>query len=294
MPIHLGDTFTQLINKTEHYFTHYAQFEEPDDNVPNAIYIDATTGQPTQELSLVAPLNLRNWTRTHHGEDKITAPTETSKLLPYFVDPPGFPPLPPPPQVVAAIVAATGLPDAVVTANTKPLLVAIGQFIAAGDTTGRIQGPEFHVHKTMRFQVRIRIGFIFTPPGGGGQGVGILTGFLTFGLLHQLIGLPPPANPDDLVIYDWKAEMHLSTEHKYVRQTATEPAPVADPFAAGETEIRFEGQRIDHAGHYKIVGHAKPADVTFTAPPELVQFLFHVNQLTDVEFAVSEEGVLQP
>jgi hypothetical protein len=76
-----------------------------------------------------------------------------------------------------------------------------------------------------------------------------------------------------------------------VRSIASQPKPVADPFDPSLTEIRFEGQKLDNAGHYKIVGSAAPADVTFTAPPELEQFLFG-GPLTDVEFACSEEGVL--
>src|SRR5262249_9130270 len=114
------------------------------------------------------------------------------------------------------------------------------------------------------------------------------------GTLHQLIQLPPPPNPTQIVLYDWRAQMKLSTEHKYVRKVANEPSPVADAFPTGLKEIDFQGKPVDNAGRYTIVGHAKPDEVQFTAPPELEQFLFGTTSLTDVEFAVLEKGVLAP
>jgi len=45
----------------------------------------------------------------------------------------------------------------------------------------------------MVFEVRIRIGFLFEPPvGAQAPAVGLLTGYLNFGFLHQLIRFPPP------------------------------------------------------------------------------------------------------
>src|SRR5258706_16238022 len=99
MAIHLGDRFTQRIEGAQLYFTHYALFEEPDDGIPAALYIDAATGAPTQELTLTTPINERVFTRRHPNPTELAAPSETSKLLPYFVEPPGFPPLPAPPQI---------------------------------------------------------------------------------------------------------------------------------------------------------------------------------------------------
>src|SRR5712691_9656732 len=101
----LGDHFTQLINSAELYMTHYAQFEEPDDNVPMAVVIDAQTGMPTNELTLLPPISQRQWTRQQPNKTEITAPSEMSKKLPYFVSPPGFPPLPAPPSVVSVVQA---------------------------------------------------------------------------------------------------------------------------------------------------------------------------------------------
>jgi hypothetical protein len=284
-------TFVQRIDEAHIYFTHYALFQEPDPGIPPALYIDAATGQLTQELVLTPPINQRLFTRGHGGQ--YVAPSETSKLLPYFVSPPGFPPLPTPAPIIGLIASLTGAPPDVVQANSTVLLVAIGQFLAEGETTARLEGDDFAVTKTMRFQVRIRVGFIYLPPSGG-TSVAVLTGYLDMGLLHQLIQLPPPPDPSQLVLYDWRAPITLSTGNVYVRPIAKEPAPVADSFEPGLTEIRFEGKDVDAGGCYRIVGNAAPANVQFTAPPELEQFLFGTSSLTDVEFAVMESGILLP
>src|SRR5262249_14496425 len=106
--------------------------------------------------------------------------------------------------------------------------------------------------------------------------------------------LPPPPDPLEVVVYEWRAPMTLSTNGNYIRKTATEPPPVADAFPANLAEIRFEGKHVDKDGNYQIVGSAKPADVNFSAPPELEQFLFGTTALTDVEFALMEAGQLAP
>jgi hypothetical protein len=294
MPPNFGNSFKQRVDKARVYFTRYATFVEPDPSLPAALFIDAATGAPTQELTLNAPIYDRVFTRSSPNPTELTAPTTASTTLPYDVKPPGFPPLPPPPQIVGLIASLTGAPQAVVEANTTIFLCAIGQLLAEGSTTGRLTGNNFEVTKDMRFQVRIRTGFIFQSPGNPAGNIGVLTGFLTHALLHQLIQLPPPPNPDEVVLYDWKAPMTLSTSGSYVRPIANEPTPVANPFRPGVTEIRFEGDQIDNAGKYKIAGFAPASSVVFTAPPQLVQFLFQTNQLTDVEFAYMEEGVLEP
>ncbi len=289
-----GDrTLVQTIDEAQLYMTHYALFEEPDPNVPNAIYLDAATGAPTNEFDLVAPLSSRTFTRDRHHQ--LSAPSETSKLLPYFVSPPGFPPLPAPAPVVGAIQAVTGLPADLIAANTAVLLVAIGQFLGEGTASAKLEGRHFTVDKEMHFEVRIRTGFIFTAPSSvPAPSVGVLVGYLDFGLLHQLIGLPPPANASEIVVYSWRAPMKLSTRHRFIRQTKNEPPPVADGFPSGLREIAFIGQRVERDGSYTLVGHAKPADVEFIAPPELEQFLFGTSSLADVEFAVLESGLLAP
>jgi len=85
--------------------------------------------------------------------------------------------------------------------------------------------------------------------------------------------------------------MTLSTAHRFIRATATEPPPVAEAFPVGMTELRFEGSPVDNNGRYTIVGSAQ--HVAFDAPPELLLFLFGSSApLADVEFAVEESGVL--
>ena len=293
--LHLGDRFVQRVDSAELYMTHYALFEEPDPGIAPAIYIDAATGQPTSELVLSAPLVSHRFQAAGRNPTVLAGTSDTSKMLPYVVEPPGFPPTPPPPQIVGAIQAITGLPAELITANTEVLLVAIGRFVADGVTTARLRGANFAVDKIVRFEVRIRTGFLFDPPAGvPAPAVGVLVGFLDFGLLHQLIQLPPPPNAADLVVYTWRAPMTLSTDASYVRATATEPPPVADAFDTGLSEIRFEGSRVDNQGNYTLVGSASPADVQFMAPPELQLFLFGVTSLTDIEFAVQERGRLLP
>jgi hypothetical protein len=293
--LHLGDRFVQRVDFAELYMTHYAFFEEPDPAIVPGIYIDAATGQPTNELFLSAPLVRHTFRPAGKNPTVLTGTSDTSKMLPYVVEPPGFPPQPPPAPIVGVIQSITGLPPGFIIANTDVLLVAIGRFVADGPTTARLRGANFDVDKIVRFEVRIRTGFLFQPPAGvRAPAVGVLTGFLDFGLLHQLIQLPPPPNASDLVIYTWRAPMTLSTSGSYVRSTATEPPPVADAFPAGLNELRFQGSRVDNDGNYTLVGSVAPADVEFMAPPELELFLFGVTSLTDIEFAVLERGRLLP
>jgi hypothetical protein len=166
------------------------------------------------------------------------------------------------------------------------LLVAFGQFLGE-PARARRRGHHLEIEQLMRFEVRIRTGFLFALPGA--PSVGILTGYLDAGLLHQLIQLPPPPDPTQIIVYSWRAPMTLSTDNQYVRSVTSQPPPVADAFPAGMTELRFIGAPIDRHGGYTLVGSAAPADVEFLAPPELELFLFG-GPLSDVEFAVSQSG----
>src|SRR5436190_9514374 len=47
--------FIQQVNEVRLYMTHYALFEEPDPVIPARIYIDAATGAPTDEFTLLPP-----------------------------------------------------------------------------------------------------------------------------------------------------------------------------------------------------------------------------------------------
>jgi hypothetical protein len=290
-----GRNFLQHANHVRLYMRHYALFEEPDPGIPPGIYIDAATGQPTNDLTLVPPCESFVFARTSpNSTDYSAASSAPVKQLPYVVSPPGFPPLPAPAAIVGAIRAALGgtLPNTVIAANTGPLLIAIGHFEPTpGVIHAKLDGRRFSVTRDVEFQVRVRVGFLFEPPSGvSAPRVGILTGWLTRGLVDSLIGGTPGADANDVVVYDWRTTMALSTENRYIRSTAVEPAPVAEAFPEGLEEIRFIGSRVDHAGRYTIVGSA--SQVLFEAPPELVLFLFGKTVLTDVEFAIEESGVL--
>ena len=293
----VGRSFTQQATHLRLYMRHYALFEEPDPGVPPAIYIDAATGMPTNELTLSPPLESFSFAPTGpNPTDYVAVSSAQIKQLPYVVSPPGFPPLPAPPQVVAAIQGVLGgaIDSATIAANTSPFLVAMGSFqTTPGTIQAQLASGRFAVTRDVEFQVRVRIGFLFQPPTGVAvPRVGILTGWLTRGFVDLLIGVPPGANASDIVVYDWRTTMTLSTENRYVRSTASEPPPVADAFPAGLDAIQFLGSPVDKAGRYTIVGFA--VGVPFQAPPELVQFLFGTTVLTDVEFAIEESGVLLP
>ena len=295
--VFVGRKFVQQANRVRLYMRHYALFEEPDPGIPPGIYIDAATGQPTDELTLIPPCESFVFApTTPNPTEYVTASSAPVKQLPYVVSPPGFPPLPAPPQVVGAIQAALSgaLALSTIAANTSPLLVAIGSFVPTpGVIQADLAGGRFTVTRDVEFQVRVRIGFLFQPPPGlSVPRVGILTGWLTRGFVDLLIGATPGANANDVVVYDWRATMTLSTENRYIRSIIAEPPPVADAFPAGLDAIEYLGSPVDNAGRYTIVGSA--AQVPFEAPPELVQFLFGTTVLTDVEFAIQESGVLLP
>jgi hypothetical protein len=291
-----GRQFVQQVNHAELYMTHYAFFEEPDPGVPPGVYIDAATMSVTNELTLDAPLESFGFTKKHHHHYVATSSAPV-KTLPYVVSPPGFPPQQTPPEVLGAISATLNgaVPASVIAANTGIFLVAIGQFVpnsTAIDATLDHDG-RFSVTRDTEFQVSVRIGFLFQPPAGvPAPNVGILTGWLTRGLVDELIGQTPGATANDLVVYGWRTTMTLSTENDYIRSTATEPPPVADGFAPGLTAVSLLGSRVDEDGNYTIVGHG--THVPFQSVPELDIFLFGVPVLTDVEFAVEETGVLLP
>ncbi len=294
--VFVGRSFVQQATHLRLYMRHYALFEEPDPGVPPAIYIDAATRSLTDELILTPPSESVRFSPAGPNPTDYEAASPAPKPLPYVVEPSGFPPLPAPPEVVAIIQAVLGgaLDSASIAANTKPLLVAIGSFQPTpGTIQAQLAGGRFAVTRDVEFQVRIRIGFLFEPPPGATlPRVGILTGWLTRGMVDALIGVAPGPNAGDIVVYDWRAAMTLSTEDRYIRSTAAEPPPVADAFPTGLEAIRFIGSPVDNLGRYTIVGSA--AQVPFQAPPELVQFLFGTSVLTDVEFAIEESGVLLP
>jgi hypothetical protein len=297
-----ADRFTQQINEVQLYMTYYAFFEEPDDDVPPAIYFDALTGQPTGELTLIPPIGQRNWYRPNHDDDQLlnTGTDFYKPNLPYILgrgNSPDFPTVVPPPQVLGflqAVLSQYGVPAQIIQPNTRQFLMALGNFLDTAPARGIMIDRKFQIMKDVAFQVQLKLGFLFQPPAGvTAPSVGILLGYVTIADLHGLLREPPPATGgDERVTYSWRSKMQLSTENKFIRQTATEPFPQGDPFDPGLTEIRLEGSRVDGAGNYAIVGSVKNPE--FSAPDVLLRVIFGTPTLKGIEFAVREEGVLIP
>jgi hypothetical protein len=294
--------FTQTINEVRLYMTYYAFFEEPDDDIPPALYFDALTGQPTGALTLIPPVGQRNWIRPDPTQAQFVASQLDSYKpnLPYILgrgNSPDFPRLVPPPQILGffqSVLGQYGVTLEIIQANTRQFLMALGNFMDTAPARGKQMGGFFQIIKDVGFQVQLKLGFLFQPPAGvTAPSVGILLGYVTIADLHGLLREPPPpTGGDEVVTYSWRARMTLSTENQYIRQTATEPFPQGDPFDPSLTEIRLEGSSVDSAGNYAIVGSVR--DPEFLAPDVLLRAIFGTPTLTGIEFAVREEGVLIP
>src|SRR5262245_14026582 len=79
--------FTQTINDVRLYMTYYAFFEEPDEDIPPALYFDSLTGQPTSELTLIPPIGRRSFFRPEDDQGgMITSMADFYKPnLPYIL-----------------------------------------------------------------------------------------------------------------------------------------------------------------------------------------------------------------
>src|SRR5262245_5224289 len=297
-----ANRFTQQINEVRLYMTYYAFFEEPDDDIPPALYFDALTGQPTSELTLMPPVGQRSWFRPENDQGNMLASQANfyQPNLTYILgrgNSADVPKIVPPPQVLGccqSVLVPQWVPAEYILPNTRQFLMALGNFMDTAPARGQLNNNIFRVIKDVAFQVQLKLGFLFQPPAGiTAPSVGILLGYVTLADLHGLLGEPPPAiGGADRVTYSWRAKMELSTENQYIRQTATEPLPQGDPFDLGETEIRLEGSPVNSSGRYAIVGYAQ--DPIFSAPEVLLRVIFGMPTLPGIEFAVREEGFLIP
>src|SRR5262245_50893815 len=293
-----ANRFTQQINEVSLYMTHYAFFEEPDDDIPPALYFDALTGKPTGELTLVPPVGQRSWDHPQNDQGgMIVSRGDFYKPdQPYILgrgNAPDFPRLTLPPQLLLFL-QSMGVPTEIIEPNTRQFLMALGNFSNTAPARGNLKNGIFRVTKDIGFVVQLKLGFLFQPPAEVPvPSVGILLDYLKIKDLHGFLGQPPPpTGGDERVTYSWRATMELSTENKYIRQTATEPLPQGDPFDPALTEIRLEGSRVTDSGHYAIVGSVQEA--VFTAPEILLLVIFGTPTLTGIEFAIREEGILTP
>src|SRR5215467_907160 len=292
-----ANRFIQQINEVRLYMTYYAFFEEPDGDIPPALYFDALTGQATTELALIPPVGQRSFFRPENDQhDMIVSSADVYKPnLPYILvrgNSPDFPVLVPPPQVLGLFQSVLGLPAEIIQPNTHQFLMALGNFLNTAPASGKLEDGILCITKDVGFVVQLKLGFLFQPPAGvTAPSVGIELGYVTIADLHGLLGEPPPpTGGDERVTYSWRGTMQLSTENSFIRQTATEPLPQGDPFDPGLTEIRLEGSRVNGDGRYAIVGSVR--DPQFSAPEVLLRVIFGTPTLTGIEFAVREEGIL--
>src|SRR5262245_49340853 len=158
--------FTQQINEVSLYMTYYAFFEEPDDDVPPALYFDALTGQPTGELTLISPIGQRSFFRPENDQGgMITSSADFYKPnLPYILgrgNSPDFPRLVPPPQILGFFQSVLGLSTELIQSNTRQFLMALGNFMDTPPARGRIAGGIFRFTKDVGFQVQLKLGFLF-------------------------------------------------------------------------------------------------------------------------------------
>jgi hypothetical protein len=274
---------TQIISETQMYLDHYALFEEPDDELPTAIYIDPDTKLPDLSLDLVKPVGMQHFRKVG---DALTLEWRWFKTLPYLIEPAGLVP-PIPQEILDAFSKILFRP--VSPSEIKPLIIAVGQFYLPppAAVTGTLQGDTFTVTKDVHFRVQIKIAFLYPP-----LRLALDSPFVTNGQAAAGLGIPVPpgVDPNAPLAYEWGANMTLSTATSYIRPIAGRPQPFAAPFEPGMTEIRIEGEPVSALGSYKIVGWASNVVPTATVPG-ILQVLF--GTLTPIgELAYAEEGTL--
>src|SRR5262249_39533654 len=141
-----ANRFIQQINDVRLYMTYYAFFEEPDEDIPPALYFDATTGQATSELALTPPVGQRSFFRPEDDQhEMIVSSADVYKPnLPYILgrgNSPDFPALVPPPQVLGflqSVLVPQGVPAEIIQPNTRQFLMALGNFLNTAPARGSL------------------------------------------------------------------------------------------------------------------------------------------------------------
>ncbi len=282
---------TQIIDETEMYLTHYSQFEEPDPGIPVAIYLDQSRViDPT--LDLVKPVAIQHFHGPHHA---LTGNGSYFKVMPYGIAPVGLtPPLPPQVLALFRFLFGSGIQPSDITSQ----IVAVGTHLLPTQSQihARLHAGHFEVTKEVRFQVRIRVTFLYAP-----AHLAVASPYITnlqaASFWNPPLPIPAGTDPNGELTYEWFSTMTLSTNHVYQRTVASQPPPFADPFDPSETEILLAGKPVDAHGNYTIVG-ATEAPHCIQSPtstvPDILGKLFGANVLTDCELAYSESGRLLP
>jgi hypothetical protein len=294
--------FTQRVDGSQMYVTHYAFFAEPDPGIPQGLWL-VPTGDPNEPfvpdttVDLLPPIAERTFKRTAPGP-WLTQTGEVTNLMPYSISPVPLAsaPQPPPPGVLYALSAITGIQDpTAIAAGTQTVIIAYGSFLPTTDPTlARFDGIHLAIEKTIRWGVQVRFGYFFAP-----AGVGIIADYVTnaqaAGVLQAAgvnVQLDPSVDPNGRLTYEWHARVTLSTENSFYRSVASEPLTFADPL---EGDIALQGSPVDAAGHYTIVGSvAKPSylESPTASVPEIFLLIFGQPTLSDCEFAYAETGTV--
>jgi len=289
-------SLVQKIDQIRMYLTHYSLFEEPDPEIPAVPYVNVF-GRPDHSLELPTPIAEQRFTSGASDPNGFVETSASFSAMPYRIEPPGFADTPAPAPVVGLLQLLLGIRDpAEVRAHLQTVTLAVGHFLLPPPflVTARRDEASFAVTKLVRFRVQVRLAFVYDD---GVRALGVLTPFVTNGLAATFLGIPNVPHPHAALTYEWHGEMTLSTSNRYVRPVAGEPPPAASPFPVGMTEIDISGSPVDDEGRYTIAGSvSRPQfiDSPVSSVPEILQILFGSINLTDVELAVSESGVLAP
>ncbi len=279
---------TQIISTSSMYLTHYALFEEPDDGVPKALYLDPTKVL-NFSLDLTSPIGVQHFSGPNNN---LTGGWNHFKQMTYGIAPAGLvPPLDP--RVVEFFkIIVPGIDPT----NIVPQIIAAGQFLfdPGSPVSAKYVGNTFEVTKKVHFRVQILVTFLY-PPSHIGLVSPPVTNAQAAGFWAPPLPIPPGTDPNGALTYEWSSVMTLSTANSYVRTVVSQPPPFADPFEPGTAQIELTGSPVDGKGNYTIVG-ATVAPAYIASPtstvPDILGKLFGSNILNDCELAYSETGNL--